>query len=497
MMTRTETNQRYEELLESARQHGQDALTAVLRKLCREDLFFLLTRVCGRKDVDCDWLFDRCQEVQAEPDGYLDLWARDHRKSTIITFGKTIQDILINPEITVGIFSHTKPIARSFLRQIKREFEDNESLKFIFDDILFRSPAKESPSWSEDKGITVRRKNNPKEATIEAHGLIDGQPTGKHFSLLVYDDVVTRESVTTPEMISKVTEAWSLSLNLSSSKDKRIRYIGTRYSYNDTYKEIIARQAAVPRIHAATDDGTAAGRPVFLTQMELDEKLQTQGTYVFACQQLQNPKAEGTQCFFRSQMRFYSTPPNLSDLNIYIVVDPANAKKKRSDYTAAWVIGLGKDKNYYVIDFTRQKLSLPERAKLVFAWHEKYRPLAVAYEQYGIMSDVQHIRYVQDERNYRFEIKEVGGTLGKNERILQLLPLLEAGRVYLPREKRTVVDGREVDLVQVFIDEELEAFPLGAHDDLMDSFARILDEDLGAKFPASIKNDYSGPYVMP
>ena len=120
-MTRTETNQRYEELLEAARQHGQDALTAVLRKLCREDLFFLLTRVCGRKDVDCDWLFDRCQEVQDAPDGYLDLWARDHRKSTIITFGKTIQDVLIAPEITVGIFSHTKPIARSFLRQIKRE----------------------------------------------------------------------------------------------------------------------------------------------------------------------------------------------------------------------------------------------------------------------------------------------------------------------------------------------------------------------------------------
>lgn len=483
-MTRTEANQRYEELLEAARRHGQDALTAVLRKLCREDLFFLLTRVCGRKDVDCEWLFDRCREVQVAPDGYLDLWARDHRKSTIITFGKTIQDVLIDPEITVGIFSHTKSIACSFLCQIKLEFENNESLKFIFDDILFKNPAKESPSWSELKGITVRRKTNPKEATIEAHGLVDGQPTGKHFSLLVYDDVVTRDSVTSPEMIMKVTEAWSLSLNLSSSKDKRIRYIGTRYSYNDTYKEIIARQAATPRIHAATDDGTAAGRPVFLTQEELAEKMQ-QGSYVFACQQLLNPKAEGTQCFFRSQMRFYSAMPSISDLNLYIVVDPANAKKKKSDYTAAWVIGLGKDKNYYILDFTRQRLSLPERAKLVFSWHEKYKPIAVGYEQYGLMSDIQHIKYIQEEKNYRFEVKEVGGILGKNERILQLLPLFEGHRVYFPKEKRVVIDGREIDLVETFINEELEAFPLGAYDDMMDSLARILDPDLEAKFPSA------------
>ena len=103
--------------------------TEVMRRLARGDLFYLLVHVLSRDDVDRDWIYDRCREVERSPDGHLDLWAREHYKSTIITFGLTIQDILVVPEIPVGIFSHTRPIAKGFLRQIKREFEANAALK--------------------------------------------------------------------------------------------------------------------------------------------------------------------------------------------------------------------------------------------------------------------------------------------------------------------------------------------------------------------------------
>jgi hypothetical protein len=131
------------------------------------------------------WLLDRCKEVQAAPNDRLDLWSREHYKSTIITFGLTIQDILNDPETTIGIFSHTRPIAKGFLRQIKREFEANELLKSLFPDVLWTSPSKEAPKWSEDDGIVVKRKSNPKESTIEAWGLVDGQPTSKHYRTLL------------------------------------------------------------------------------------------------------------------------------------------------------------------------------------------------------------------------------------------------------------------------------------------------------------------------
>ena len=127
-MTRLEKEAAYRDAMSIARTYGQKELDAAMRDLALRDLYFLLTVVLGRQDVRHDWLYARCMEVQAQPDGMLDLWARDHRKSTIITFGLTIQDVLRNPEETAGIFSHTKTSARGFLVQIKNEFENNKLL---------------------------------------------------------------------------------------------------------------------------------------------------------------------------------------------------------------------------------------------------------------------------------------------------------------------------------------------------------------------------------
>lgn len=116
----------------------------------------MIRYVFGRADLEHRWLFERFREVGATPDGHLDLWARESYKSTIITYGKTIQDILASHgddpspewagrEATFGLFSHSRPIAKKFLRQIKVEFETNEKLKYLFPDVLFADPKKESP----------------------------------------------------------------------------------------------------------------------------------------------------------------------------------------------------------------------------------------------------------------------------------------------------------------------------------------------------------------
>jgi predicted phage terminase large subunit-like protein len=422
-------------------------------------------------------------EVQAEPDGHLDLWAREHYKSTVITFAKTIQDILIDPEITVGIFSHTRPSAKAFLRQIKQEFETNETIKTWFPDILWLNPHKESPKWSEDEGIVVKRKSNPKEATVEAWGVVDGQPTGKHFARLVYDDIVTRESVGTPEMMLKTTDALALSYNLGAHGGSR-RFIGTRYHFNDTYKTILERGTAKPRIYPATREGTVDGEPVFLTREQLATKRADMGPYVFGCQMLQDPKADETQGFKEDWLRYASVDPR--GQNLVILVDPANAKKKSSDYTSAWCLGLGADRNVYVHDMVRDRLSLTQRADLLMAWHRKWQPMAVGYEHYGMQADIEHIRDRQERENYRFDITALGGSMPKVDRIRRLIPWFEKGRIFLmPALRKANYEGVSVDLTEAFRNEEYLAFPVAAHDDMLDALARFLDEELPVTWPAA------------
>ena len=463
-----------------------------LRRLCREDLFFLLTRALKRFDANDPWLYERVREVEADPDGNLDLWAREHYKSTIITFALSTQDILNDPNVTIGIFSHTRPIAKAFLDQIKTELEKNTFLQDLFPDILFKEPRKESPRWSLDSGIIVKRTANPKESTVEAWGLVDGQPTSKHFSKLVYDDVVTRESVTTTDQIKKVTDAWALSLNLGA-RGGVARYIGTRYHENDTYAEIIRRKSVkAVRIYAPTDlgqnDTMVQGTPVLLKKADLLKKRDDMGPYIYAAQMLQNPAADRTMGFNNDWLRFYDVLRNYAHWNFYILCDPANEKKKDNDYTVMVVIALAPDRNYYLVDGVRDRLNLTERTKKLFElrrkWAARGNVLSVGYEQYGMQSDIQHVRYVQEQENYRFEIRELGGSMPKNDRIRRLVPVFEQGRFWMPHRLPFVDNERKAqDFVYLFLNEEYSPFPVAVHDDMLDCAARIMDPELEARFP--------------
>lgn len=403
------------------------------------DRFFLLTALCGRKDALHPWLFSRCREVEADPDGYLDLWARYHYKSTIGTFAGTIQEILRDPEITIAIMSCTNQVAQPFLSQIMQEFEVNERLKALYSDVLWQYPRKEAPFWSIDDGIVVKRKSNPKEKTVEAFGVIDGMRTGKHYGLLIYDDLITERLVTNPEIILKVTERYELSDNLGSASGTRKWHFGTRYSWADTYGVLTERKTLKERRYPATEDGTLDGPLVFLTKEKWNEVLNTQRSTVSA-QMLQNPLAGKEQMFRTEWFKAYEIRPTI--LNVYIMVDPSKGRTVRSDRTAIAVIGVDVAGNRYLLDGVRHRMQLTERWENLKRLYEKWSKeigvqlCIVGYERYGAQTEDEVIKLWQERDGVHFDLIELSwpreGNHSKKDRVGRLEPDFRRGRFYLP-----------------------------------------------------------------
>lgn len=427
----------YEQALRFYVQFGEVAADVDHAYLGAVDRFYLLTHILGRHDALHPWLFDRCREVELEPDYFLDLWAREHFKSTIITYAGVVQEILNDPEITIGIFSHTKSIATKFVAQIKREFEANHDLRTLYPTICWLKPHSEAPVWSTE-AFTVRRQGNPKEATVEGHGLVEGQPTSRHFLLRVYDDVVTRESVNTPEQVKKTTDAFELSDNLGAG-DGRMWMIGTRYSFGDTYGDILDRGIVQPRLYAATHNGKVDGDPVLMDPEVWAKKKKTQRS-TLAAQMLQNPLSGKERMFQPQWFRPWFVRP--ASMNVYILADPSRGRTSTSDRTAIAVIGLDGRGNKYLLDGACHRMKLSQRWDHLRHFHKKWSAVPgvnfvkVGYERFGQQSDDEYFVERMRLEKYVFAITELAwpreGGASKRDRVERLQPDFEYGSFYLP-----------------------------------------------------------------
>jgi phage terminase large subunit-like protein len=463
------SKEQYIELIKELGNLKEGERNEVIRHLCKTDIYFLSFFVLDQEFYYNDFAFDFCRKISENP---WQLWlvARGHLKSLTITVAHNIQLILNNPDIAIAIPSYNMKTAKSFVRQIKIILESNALLKDLFPEILYANPSTQSPKWSEQEGLVIKRKTTRKEPTVMGFGLVDGQATGYHFDVLSFDDVVTQDSVTSPEMIQKTTERWQLSDNIGMPSTLK-KYCGTRYHYFDTYAEV--QKVTPTTIIPATDNGEIDGNPVFLTREELDKKLADQGRYIFSAQMLLKPVAREDQKFRMEDFRYYDELPRV---NYYIAVDPANTQSKKSDYTAMLVFGFSEDRKVYLVDGVHDKLDLGQRYRTLKALNERYKPLIIGYERYGLQADIDFFRMENAKTNYYMPITEVGGTVSKEDRILRLQALFETKDLIFPKHLRytQLWNGEQVDIVNN-IQMELLAFPFAEHDDLSDCLSRCYD----------------------
>lgn len=531
------------EMLAEASKQGSEALNQVERYLCQNDIYYLGLFILGIQkmysenvngtEVFHPWIFNRCREVQADPNFHVDIWAREHFKSTIITLLKTVQDILNNPEIAICIYSYNSTIAKKFVRQIREALEINR-LKELFPDIIpedtkvGKYKAKDEYgreqvkkfTWS-DENFTVKRKTGRKEPTVSGYGLVTGQPTGMHFDILVYDDVVTPDSVKTQTQNEYTTAQWQMSLNTGSGESVLVRVIGTRYAERDTYFHILNpmykeknvlgnSKYTLRKKPCMKPDGTT----VLYTKEYISNKKNTMHGFVFASQMMCDPQESNAFKFSEEWLRRRCDQQNVwenrENYNWMIIVDPANSKGKHSDFTSMVVVGAGSDRNYYIADGVRDKLNLTERVDKIFGlverWEVNGRPPIVVWEQSGLLSDMEILRKEMSDRNYFFSLKaattkprlfadqRMSGVPLKEARIQATEPLFSKDRIILATE---VIQynylGQRENIMQSFIDNEYLPYPFVDHDDFFDALSRIADAETGPLlvFPRSKKEERS------
>ena len=315
--------------------------------------------------------------------------------------------------------------------------------------------------------------------------------TGRGAHVFLIDDPVKDREEADSDLKRKRVKDWYTSTAYTRlMPGGAIVIIQTRWHIDDLSGWLLDEQAKggekweVLSLPAITDEG--ALWPDWYSMERLSEIKNVIGPRDWSALYQQSPTPDGGGAFKRDWPQTYDETPDdvAPSCNKYILVDAANEKRKTSDYTAIWVVGIAEDGNYYVLDMYRDRMNLTERATMVMKLHRKWKPRQVRYERYGLMADVQHIKIMQGQQNYRFEITEVAGQAPKNDRIKRLIPIFEEGKVYFPQSMhRTDHEGKTHDLVRVFIEEEMLAFPVGRHDDMIDALSRIAEPELPLIWP--------------
>lgn len=387
-----------------------------------------------------------------------------------------------NPQLSVIAASHTAELAERFGRRVRNGVDDVQ-FKLLFN-VALAPDSTAAGRWGTNMG-----------GEYTAVG-VGGSVTGRRGDLIVVDDPVRSREDADSERVRNTTWEWWVNDLLTRLKPGgRIVVIMTRWHEDDLAGRLLEREPRrwkvikLPMIAVEGDPlGRVPGERLWKEWFTEEMVLQAQAdprSWISLYQQEPRP-AEGAE-FKRSWIcRFNNAPKKM---NKVILVDPAGdpqtgGKRKKSDRTVMWVLGLSADGNVYLVDGIIDRLSLTQRADKLFHLHKKHKPMQVRYERYGMMGDIEHIRNEMEHRQYRFKITEVAGAVEKNARIRRLVPWFEAGRIWMPQALHyTDVLGADRELVQEFLDVEYATFPVGRFDDGMDCLARLAEPSLTLPWP--------------
>lgn len=402
----------------------------------------------------------------------MDLAPRGHGKSTIGDVDFCITQVLRNPDIRIMIGSKTQTQASAFLKEIRTHFEQNVNLIRIFGDWK-----KSRDNVWNDKEFTVNRRTViKKEATVSALGA-SGAVVSKHFDIIIGDDLVGFENART-EAQRKVLKEWFYSsLYPTLEPDGEIHILGTRYSPMDLYEDLIKSKNYKVNVQQAITVKDGQEYSLWESKFSL-EKLRSireeAGLIIFNMQYQNNTELAKGKIFKYKYFKHFEEYDIDYDLNrvkvkvldsqgvpywipvrIYMGADLAISEDETSnnDYFVLTVIGVDKNKNVYVLDYLKERLTFNAQLNAILDYGKNKFPMV---ERIGVET-VQYQKSLAQEirRLSLLPVVNIQTSKDKVTRAMRRSALFENGKVWF----RIGMDDLE---------ECLLLFPEVDHDDLFD-----------------------------
>lgn len=411
------------------------------------------------------------------------LWFRTAFKTTIIVKVHTLQLLLNFPDIRIAIVHNKQENASDLLVNV-RSFFYLDYLRDLFGDFI---PA--GKDWGNMSGFTVatRKDLTKNEDSVEAIG-VDTEVTGRHYDVFKKDDLVTEKSVNTEEQVKKSIQWNELSKSLFDNPTIAIEdFSGTRYHFSDLYSRLLEDNKIYHSIIRFDDPLVEQHLLGTRFSKEGVEDLKKNG-WVWSCQYLLKPEDPSQRRFTDEMIKYYHTLPR--HLNYYLLVDPASARKKKSDWTVMSVVGIDHRNDRYIVDIMRDRIDPKQRVDEAFKLIEKYQVKAVAWETIGFQeTDAYYLKERRRNSKISFALVEINShSASKKDRIQSLIPeylnhrWFWAPKGVLVRYVRCV--GVNIDMIEE-LEYEFFQFPLGIHDDILDSLTFI--HKVSVQVPAGAK----------
>ena len=358
---------------------------------------------------------------QFQNDQGLILAPRGFGKTTIGTIGKIVFEILKDPNISILLASRVTGNAEDMLKEVRGHFEDNEKFKRIFGSLVGKG-------WYSRQITVANRTKVAKEPTVNTVGS-DSGVVGKHYDLVICDDLVDEENSRTEHMRVHVRKWFYMSLLPTVKPGARMWVIGTRYHFDDMYGYLIDHEFKDRFLHipALDENGRSIWEARFSTKILLERK-GAMGTVIFNAQYMNDVEMMKGEVF-QPEWCPLIHPENAPDFikGTYVGVDLAIGDESKHDFYVRAVIGVDAELNIYVIDVLMKHLTFHQQTSDIRMALMEHQPIRSGIEANNYQrAQYQNVKKEEPD----FHLIPITTKVDKMTRAWRATKYFEAGRVY-------------------------------------------------------------------